>query len=117
MKLRGLLLVVCSWFSFPVAAQPVWSPEKRAEMEMEWMRDSLRLTPTQAKKAHPVSLNYQKKMAETGGSKTKQHDLMQKKDGAMKHILNPEQYKVYYRREEEIRSRPEPSHSGKRQAY
>ncbi len=117
MKRIGILLAVCIWLSLSGYAQPVWSPEKRAQMELEWMRDSLRLTPVQEKKARPVSVNFQKQMDGADGAEKKQQDLMRKKDAAMKRILNGEQYKLYYRREQEIRSRPKPDRSGKRQAY
>ena len=117
MKLSGSLLAICLWFSFSAAAQPVWSPQKRAQIEMEWMRDSLHLTPVQEKKAGSVVLNFQKQMDGASGSEKKQHELMRKKDVVMQRILNPEQYKLYYRREQEIRSRPKPNHTGKHQAY
>ena len=84
---------------------------------MEWMRDSLHLTPVQEKKAGSVVLNFQKQMDGASGSEKKQHELMRKKDVVMQRILNPEQYKLYYRREQEIRSRPKPNHTGKHQAY
>ncbi len=84
---------------------------------MEWMRDSLHLEPAQEKKVRPISIDFQKQMDLASGSEQKQHELMRKKDAAMKHILNHEQYKLYYRREQEIRARPKPDRGGKHQAY
>ncbi len=117
MKLGGFFLIACLWFSFSGMAQPVWSPGKRADMEMEWMRDSLHVTPAQEKRISPTTANFQKQMDETNGSAKKQNELMRKKDATMRHILNREQYKLYYRREQEIRSRPKPNRGGGRQAY
>ena len=117
MKLSGVFLAICISLSFSVVAQPVWSPAKRAELEMEWMRDSLHLTAAQEKKVNPVATNFQKQMDAASGAEKKQQELMRKKDAAMRRILNREQYKLYYRREQEIRSRPKPDRGGKHQAY
>ena len=117
MKLSGCLVVLFLFCSLAVMAQPVWSPGKRSEMEMEWMRDSLHITPRQEQKAAPVSLHFQEQMDKSNGAEKTQHDLMRKKDAAMKSVLNREQYKKYYRREKEIRLRPKVKPDPRHQAY
>jgi len=86
-------------------------------MEMEWMRDSLHLTPAQVPRATVVSGNYQQQMDNAHGSTKKERAAMKRKDAAMKKILTSAQYKKYYRREKQIRALPKPNHTGQRQAY
>ena len=86
-------------------------------MEMEWMRDSLKITPAQERKAGPVSLKYQRQKDDAHGSVKKEQAAMKKKDAALKTILTPGQYKVYYRREKQIRALPKRKHNGQHQAY
>jgi hypothetical protein len=95
----GLLL--CSSTSF---AQPVWSPETRAERETAWMRDSLNATEAQSVKIKRIELNYNKQIDQVmnkQGQTAKR--LMRKKDKDMKSVLDRDQYARYYRREQEIR--------------
>ena len=113
MKLRYLLLILCASASITSFAQPVWSPQKRSEMEMEWMRDSLHLTPAQQQKASPVSLRFQQQLDNAHGSSKKEQAAMKKKDAAMRSIFTSAQYKKYYRREKQIRALPKPD----RRAY
>ena len=117
MKPGNFLLVLILVCSVAVSAQPVWSPQVRAKKDAEWMHDSLHMTPAQMEKANPILLNYQQEMDQTGGSAVKSHELMKKKDAAMKSILNKEQYKKYYRREKQIRAIPKPNYKGPHQPY
>ncbi len=117
MKRNCSLVVAFLLYTTSVIAQPVWSPGKRSEMEMQWMRDSLHITTPQAQKASQVSLHFQEQMDNAAGSDKRQHVLMQKKDAAMKSILTKVQYKKYYRREKEIRSRPKQTTDNRHKAY
>jgi len=81
------------------------------------MQDSLHLTTEQMQKVSPVLLNYQQKVDLSGNAVKKNKALMQHKDAEMKAILNKEQYKKYYRRENQIRALPKPNHSGLHQPY
>src|ERR1035437_2760054 len=109
-SLLFLLLLSASVYPFGISyAQPVWSPEVRSEREMQWMQDSLHISPDQYKKISEISLNYQRnmdKVAQPANKHSKdkmQKKLMQKKDADLKALLNNEQYQKYYRREKQIR--------------
>ena len=93
-------------FNFASYAQPMWSPEVRSQREMQWMKDSLHISPEQADKITPLSLSYQQEMDKAGHlpDKTKkQASLGRKKDAQLKAILNKEQYQKYYKKEQIIR--------------
>jgi hypothetical protein len=117
MKPYNCLLIACLLCTATSFAQPVWSPKVRATREAKWMQDSLHLTPDQLQMANPILLNYQEQMDKNSGNDKKQHDLMKKKDSALKAILDKGQFKKYYRREEQIRALPKPNHSGPHQPY
>ena len=117
MKLHTSLLILFLLCSIASFAQPVWSPQVRATREARWMQDSLHLTAEQLQKANPILLNYQQQMDKNSGDDKKQHQLMKGKDAALKAILDKEQFKKYYRREEQIRALPKPNRSGPHQAY
>ena len=117
MKPHNLLFIILLLYSATSFAQPAWSPARRSEMEMGWLRDSLHLTPAQEAKAGPVTITYQQQMDNAHGSPKKERAAMKKKDAAMKSILTASQYKTYYRRERKIRSLPKPDRTGQHRAY
>ena len=98
-------------------AQPVRSPKARADADARWMHDSLHLSSQQFSKVQPVLLNYQQQMDESSNDAKKQSTLMAKKDADIKPILNRWQYKVYYRREEQIRALPKRDPGARHQPY
>ncbi len=101
---RGYLLVIFLFSTFLSFAQPVYSPERRAELETEWMRDSLNATPAQVKKISRIALDYQRnidKVINKSGTVAKK--LWAKKDAQLKTILNKKQFQRYYTREKRIR--------------
>ena len=98
-----LILLLGSSAAF---AQPVWSPSVRADREVQWMTDSLNITPEQATQLKVISLNYNTRYDKASTSKSKdkvRKMLMSRKDADIKKILNKEQYAHYYRREKQIR--------------
>ena len=101
---RSYLLIAFILCSFVAMGQPVMSPERRAELETEWMRDSLHATPAQVKKIAIITVNYQqeidKLISKTGKLAQK---LWAKKDAELKKTLNKMQYQRYYKRELQIR--------------
>ena len=102
MKIRSLLFLslLCSYAS---VAQPVWSPEVRADRENKWMQDSLQLSGEKLARAHDISLNYYRQLDRFSNNEKLQEKVMKKKDANMKPMLNKEQYQTYYRREKEQR--------------
>ena len=117
MKLYRLLPAMFVLFSFASYAQPVWSPGKRAEMEEQWMQDSLHITPAQLQKISPVVLRYQQEKDKAKDSDKRQQQLIREKDKAVKAILDKDQYKLYYRREKRIRAMPKRVYTGGHQPY
>lgn len=100
------LLSVLVLSSFLSVAQPLKSPEVRAEKETQWMKDSLNATPAQGDKIQKISLEYNQKMdkAATSKSRTKlQKQLMSKKDAGIKKVLTKQQYAKYYAHEKQVR--------------
>src|SRR5208283_1466738 len=95
-----ILLIICLLSAVASVAQPVWSPSVRAKREAQWMQDSLSPSPEQMQQVNPILLRYQQEMDKSFGDDKKQHALMMEKDHALKAILNKDQYKKYYRREE-----------------
>lgn len=97
-------------YGIPAAfAQPRMSPGLRADRETEWMRDSLHISNEQAKKVNAISLKYNEEMDKFGAlppkqKAKKQKPLMSRKDADIKNVLcNEAHYKMYMRREKEIR--------------
>ena len=117
MRPGHFLLFIFLFFTFASNAQPVRSPKARATAESQWMQDSLHTTAAQMEKINPILLNYQQQMDQNYGNDKKQKDLMQEKDSSLKGILSKEQYKIYYRREEQIRALPKRNHTGPHQPY
>ena len=117
MRLNQFLLFILLFCTLASNAQPVWSPKVRATREAQWMQDSLHITTGQLEKAKPILLTYQQKMDQNNGNDKKQKELMHEKDRSLKDILDKEQYKKYYRREQQIRSLPKRPLSGPHQPY
>jgi hypothetical protein len=81
------------------------------------MQDSLHISPEQLEKVKPVLLNYQLAMDSSYGDDKKQAQVMKEEDRSLKSILDKEQFKKYYRREEQVRSLPKRPRSGPHQPY
>ena len=99
------LFVLCS---VNAHAQPAWSPELRAENEVKWMKDSLKLSVIQLKKIHYISLKYNRSRDSINISENKKKEqikqqLDRKKDAEIKSLISKEQYQKYFKREQEMR--------------
>jgi hypothetical protein len=113
----GLIFIflLCTAISF---AQPVWSPEVRAERETQWMKDSLNLSPEQLSNVTAINLDYQRDMdkaAAAPGKTKKQKQIMHRKDEKLVAIFNKEQYSIYMRREKIVRARAKVKYTGPHQ--
>ena len=104
--------LICSIFLFAMAcvfaahAQPRWSPGVRSQREIKWMQEALHITPGQLSRISGISLGYQQEMDKAAASpdrSKKQARLMRQKDSGLKAILDKEQYREYYKREQAIR--------------
>ncbi len=119
MKLYGILFVFLV-SSVTCIAQPVWSPEVRAERENKWMKDSLLLSTEKLKRAYDISLSYYRQLDLASESRNKvkmQQRVMDKKDANMKPMLDKKQYQKYYRREKELRRVLNIKYEGRHQPY
>jgi hypothetical protein len=103
----AFLFMFCSGASF---AQPRYSPAIRTERTMQWMHDSLHITPAQAEKINKIELSYEQNMDKANDAADKrykertQKQLMHKKDANIKAVLkNERSYQRYYKREKQIR--------------
>ncbi len=110
MKLISTTVFLFLFWSFASVAQPAFSPEVRSERDLQWMKDSLHITPAQAEKLNHINLNFERNMDKANDppdnrlKEKKQKQLMRKKDADIKVILNNERlYQTYYRREKEKR--------------
>jgi Spy/CpxP family protein refolding chaperone len=88
------------------------TPEERAQMQTNNMKETLSLTEDQVDKVSEINLNYARKMQNAynaGGSKLqklrKMKTLAAEKDGVLKKVLTPTQYATYQEGKEEMKER------------
>ena len=91
-------------------AQPRYAPEVRAKREVQWMQDSLGITQSQAAKAAPIELVFNRQMdkailiKDQASRIKKEQYLMHKEDKHMKALLNKQQYDKYCRHAAALRA-------------
>ena len=122
MKLSTIFILSLLFLSFASDAQPMYSPQVRAERETKWMHDSLHLPEKKLAKVEQISLVYHQTMDSVndhaGKSKEKiKQSLMRKKDADIKALLSKEQYRRYYKREQLIRKQSKVQYPKDRQPY
>jgi hypothetical protein len=87
------------------------TPEERAQMQTNNMKETLSLTEDQVEEVSEINLNYARKMqnAYASGSKLqrlrKMKALATEKDGVLKKVLTPTQYTTYQENKEEMKER------------
>jgi Spy/CpxP family protein refolding chaperone len=87
------------------------TPEERAKRQTEMMKEKLSLTPAQEPKVSAINLKYAKKMEEvrkitdTAAQRKTFDNLNRQKDGELKVVLTPEQFKSYLKQMEELKAR------------
>jgi hypothetical protein len=87
------------------------TPEERARIQTEWMKQTLKLDETQLTKIEPLNLKYAKKMEEIKSIPSKMDKLkkaksiMDEKDKELKKILNKDQFDVYLEKREELKDK------------
>jgi Spy/CpxP family protein refolding chaperone len=86
-------------------------PEERAKRQTEMMKENLSLTAAQEPKVSAINLKYAKKMeetrkiADTAAQRKTAQSLNKQKDGELKGVLTPEQFKSYVKQLEEMKAR------------
>src|SRR5688500_18371793 len=85
------------------------TPEERAQMQTNNMKETLSLTEDQVDEVSEINLDYARKMqnAYASGSKfqrlKKMKALAAEKDGVLKKVLTPTQYTTYQENKEEMK--------------
>jgi predicted transglutaminase-like cysteine proteinase len=81
------------------------SPEERAQMQTDYMKESLTLTEDQVPQVHAVNLKYARRMQDaynSGGGRLQKLKKMkavnQEKDSEVKRVLTSTQYATYEKR-------------------
>lgn len=116
---QNIIKIILGIFLFTAAQNSVFaqaedfknsSPEERAELLTEWMKDELLLDSNTVKSVYAINLKYAKKNMElmnSGGSKLskfrKFRSSSKDKDEELKRVLSRDQYEVYQKRKEELR--------------
>ncbi len=87
------------------------SPEERAQIQTEWMQETLELDSITTIKANAINLKYANKMEELKGSGEDRYQLFQEfkslsneKDTELKEVFSSEQYKSYQKKKKELRN-------------
>jgi Spy/CpxP family protein refolding chaperone len=88
------------------------TPEERAKLQTDYMKESLALTSEQETKIHDLNLTYAKKMQDTYNTPDRKLQKLKKmkgisteKDREIKEVLNPEQYATYQKNKEEMKEK------------
>jgi hypothetical protein len=113
MKLIALCVFLIS--AHVAVAQPVWSPEVRAQRENKWMSDNMHLSHEKLRRAYGISLDYYRQLDKYVNNQKMQETVMHKKDAEMKPLLTKEQYRQYYQREEDLRQKMKVKYTGPHQ--
>ena len=88
------------------------TPEERAELQTNYMKESLALTSEQEIKIHDLNLKYAKKMQDVYNTQDRKFQKLKKmksvsteKDHEMEGILNPDQYATYEKNKEAMKEK------------
>jgi hypothetical protein len=87
------------------------SPEDRAKRQTEMMKENLSLTAVQEPKVSSINLKYAKKMedvrkiTDTAVQRKTFQNLNKQKEGELKVVLTPDQFRSYLKQVEEMKAR------------
>lgn len=113
-QILGIIIMFC--FSLTVHAQnndlKNSTPEERAQFQTEWMKTELALDSVQVEKVHAINLKYANKLEgikNSSGDRRQKFQKFQKlsaeKDSELKKVVTDQQYKIYLKKKDEIRSK------------
>ena len=113
-----LILVIASLTNYVHAQEKLeafmneTTPEERAELQTNYMKESLALTSDQEIKIQDLNLKYAKKMQDVYNTPDRKFQKLKRmkgvsteKDQEMKSILNPDQYATYEKNKEEMKEK------------
>lgn len=88
------------------------TPEERAEMQTEYMKEHLSLTDQQVPEISDINLRYARKMQDAYASETRKFQRLKKlknvsneKDAELKKALDSKQYETYARNKEAMKEK------------
>jgi len=111
MKKFLVIIIAFSFFNTKAFSQDSYeqrTPEERAKIQTEWMKQNLNLSDEQFEKVEPLNLEYALKMEEVKSidgklSKIKKaKSLSDEKDSKLKTILSEEQFEKYLKKRKEL---------------
>jgi len=109
--LISAFLILLGGKLFAQDVEPKRTPEERARIQTEWMKQSLNLNESQLTQIEPLNLKYVKKMEEVKtipgkfGKLKKAKSIMDEKDNELKKILTKDQFNVYLEKREELKDK------------
>jgi Spy/CpxP family protein refolding chaperone len=101
-------LICCSMAPAAVMAQRERkTPEERANMQTEWMKKNLSISPEQSIKVHDIILVHARTMenAPRGDRRELMKTEMASRDAELRNVLTADQYARYQQHEEEMRQK------------
>lgn len=114
----ALILCLTSFANFVHAQEKLeafmneTTPEERAQLQTDYMKESLVLTPDQETKIHDLNLKYAKKMQDAYNTPDRKFQKLKKmkgisaeKDQEMTSILKPDQYSIYKKNKDEMKKK------------
>lgn len=111
MILTGICVSLFSLGAFAQNFGMQFSPEERAQMQTEWMKENLQLNDSQLVKVESLNLEYALKMEKVKGingnlNKLKAaREISEEKDEKLKQLLDEEQFKYYLDKRKEQRKK------------
>jgi hypothetical protein len=110
-KLVLISFIFCSIAAGALAQEPgTKTPEERAQIQNEWMKENLQLSEDQIPRVELLNLEYAQKMEEVKKMSGKLSQLKaarnigEEKDGKLKEILTKDQFNIYQNKKKELRS-------------
>ncbi len=107
----GILLMFLAQGTFAQNFGMQLTPEERAQMQTEWMKENLQLNDSQLVKVDTLNLEYARKMEkikEINGNLSKlkaAKKTSEEKDKKLKKLLNEEQFKFYLDKRKEMQKK------------
>lgn len=104
-----LLAVVLSCQAQPKTGQR--TPEERAAIQTEWMKENLKLNANQASAVESLNLEYARKMEtvkQVDGKMAqlkKAKSISEEKDAKLKAVLDSKQFQTYLEKKKELRAK------------
>ncbi len=107
----GIFLIFLAQGAFAQNPGIQLTPEERAQMQTEWMKETLELNDGQVSKVDSLNLEYALKMEKVKSvqgriSQLKEaRGISEEKDGKLKQIMDEGQFETYLKKRKELRKK------------